>query len=510
MGSAESSEDFAVVGIGEGDGIKVVGVHKLLEDVGAEDHRLRNHHRGIVEAVDRGMALDDVVDESQTAAFSTQRAFTDTGKVGVLVEAVAFEHRHHALVLHAAVAHDGVKDDLSVGIKVLQLIPREGADEFGQRKHGAAAQPARHVVARDVVEQRLGGHFENGGLQFFERPHPRHRFEGRGVAEDEVAEAEVHLDGIAQIDVHLLRIFVDEVRSINRCAVHVLRLGRLEDERQEGVACPEFGQKFHTRSRIDLSGFGIARVGDDAKHLLGVVLVEGKGLLVVARQHNLRPTAHAQGALVAVEGFGGKILALLEYKFVEFRQHRGVEADAVLHEENHLHTAFLDVVIEVHFVLNEFDNREEEVGVAQPAEDVFEDAQVLVLHTRGDAVTEGREHHEGDGGVALFDGAGDVEGFAVVRARHDDDEVERCALQFAPRFFGRGGQHEARRIAQRECGIFVEEFLVNAPIVLQHEGIVGVGQDEDVEHAARHQIDERSVFQKNLIELLFGQHSGGN
>ena len=490
--------------------VQVVLLHKLVEEIRTQHNRLRDVHLYARKAVELWMPLDDVVEKGQSAAFSTQRAFTDTGKVGVLVEAVAFEHRHHALVLHAAVAHDGVEDDLAVGIEVLQLIPREGADEFGQRKHGAAAQPARHVVARDVVEQRLGGHFENGGLQFFERPHPRHRFEGRGVAEDEVAEAEVHLDGIAQIDVHLLRIFVDEVRSINRRAVHVLRLGRLEDERQEGVARTEFGQKFYTRSRIDLSGFGIARVGDDTEHLLGVVLVEGKGLLVVARQHNLRSAAHAQGALVAVEGFSGKILALLEHKLVEFRQHGGVEADAVLHEENHLHTAFLDVVIEIHFVLNEFDDGEEEVGVAQPAEDVFEDAQVLVFHTRGDAVTEGREHHEGDGSVALFDGAGDVEGFAVVRARHDDDEVERCTLQFAPRFFGRGGQHEAGRIAQRECGIFVEEFLVDAPIVLQHEGIVGVGQDEDVKHAARHQIDERSVFQKNLIELLFGQHSGGN
>ena len=97
-----------------------------------------------------------------------------------------------------------------------------------------------------------------------------------------------------------------------------------------------------------------------------------------------------------------------------------------------LHTTFFDVVIEIHFVFNQFDDGEQQIGVSQPAEDVFEVGKVFVLDARCDAVAEGGEYDQGDVLEAMFDAACDVEGVAVVSAGHDDDEVEGVAVEFSP------------------------------------------------------------------------------
>ena len=70
--SEESLQDLLVRGIGEGEGIEVVLLHKLIEDVRAEHHRLGYLHRGVGILVELGMALDDVVEKGQSASFATQ------------------------------------------------------------------------------------------------------------------------------------------------------------------------------------------------------------------------------------------------------------------------------------------------------------------------------------------------------------------------------------------------------------------------------------------------------
>ena len=88
-----------------------------------------------------------MVDEGQAAPFAAQRAVADAGEVGVAVEAFALEHRHHALVLHAAVADDGVEDDLAVGIHVLQFMPGDVLEECRHGEDSSCTEPTAHVVA---------------------------------------------------------------------------------------------------------------------------------------------------------------------------------------------------------------------------------------------------------------------------------------------------------------------------------------------------------------------------
>ena len=104
-----------------------------------------------------------------------------------------------------------------------------------------------------------------------------------------------------------------------------------------------------------------------------ILLVECHRLLVVSGQHHLGTATFALGGSVRVQGLGRETLRLREDIVIEVRQHRGVEADVILNEQNHLHAGLADIVVDVHLVLQQFDDGHDEVGVAEPAEDIVED-----------------------------------------------------------------------------------------------------------------------------------------
>ena len=67
---------------------------------------------------------------------------------------------------------------------------------------------------------------------------------------------------------------------------------------------------------------------------------------------------------MGVEGLSREVLRLRQYVIIKVREHGRVEADVVLDQQNHLHTSFVDVVLDVHLVLNELDDGENQVGIA--------------------------------------------------------------------------------------------------------------------------------------------------
>ena len=78
-------QDFLVRSITQGYGPEVIVVHELIEEIGAKHYGLGNLDGGIVELVELRMTLDDIVEECQTTALTTQRAIANAGKVGIAV-----------------------------------------------------------------------------------------------------------------------------------------------------------------------------------------------------------------------------------------------------------------------------------------------------------------------------------------------------------------------------------------------------------------------------------------
>ena len=232
-------------------------------------------------------------------------------------------------------------------------------------------------------------------------------------------------------------------------------------------------------------------------------MIEGHGLLVGACQHHLWAATLALRRGVRVERLGGEALALEEDIAVEIGQHGGVEPDVVLDEQYHLHTGLLDVVLDVHLVLEQLDDGEDEVGVAEPAEDVVEDRHVLVLDAAGDAMRERREHHTRQVGEVGLDVACHGERVVIGIAGHADHQVDIGVGEHVACLLGGAHLGKRRWVAHTQLHILVEDFLVYTSIVLEHERVVGVGHDEHVEDAVGHEVDERHVFQIELRPLLW-------
>ena len=152
-----------------------------------------------------------------------------------MVKAFALEHRHHTLVLHPAVRHKGIQNDLSVRVHVLQRLPGNLLQKLRNGEEGAAGKPTAHVVVGEVVEQTLCRNCHDVVLQVFQVAHTYHFLHGARVSEYKVAESEVAVHAVAQIHAHLLRVLVNEVCVALFRQLGVLRFVGVHDERNVWV-----------------------------------------------------------------------------------------------------------------------------------------------------------------------------------------------------------------------------------------------------------------------------------
>ena len=153
------------------------------------------------------------------------------------------------------------------------------------------------------------------------------------------------------------------------------------------------------------------------------------GFFVSSSQHHLGATALTLGSSMRVERLGREILGLCKDIIIKVREHRGVETDVILDQHNHLHTRLMDIVLDVHLVLNQLDDREYQIGIAQPAEHIVEDGHILMLNALGNAMRERSQHNTRNMGSHLLDIAGNGKSIVVSITRHTDNEVDIGSLQ---------------------------------------------------------------------------------
>jgi len=156
-------------------------------------------------------------------------------------------------------------------------------------------------------------------------------------------------------------------------------------------------------------------------------------------------------------------------------------------------------VFQIHLVFYQFDDGYQQIGVTQPAEHVLESTQVLVGNAFGDAVAERGQYHYGNLLIQALDVACYVEALVISRSRHADDEVERYSGELGQCLLTGGYLGETWRIAQGKRSIFVEDFFVDASVVFQHESIIRISNQQDVENASRHEVGELRIFKIELV-----------
>ena len=327
-------------------------------------------------------------------------------------------------------------------------MPRNAFEEGRNGEDGPGRKPTANVVAADVEEHRVVGDVENVVLQLFKRGDACHLLTRFGVAEDEIAKAHVFFHEVAQVDVHLLRVLVYKAKSLFLGLFAVVCFGAFQDERHKLVAAAYLAQQLDARLGVLYAVFGKAYVADDAQDVVGVFVVVFHRLFVCSCENHFGPAPHSQGGSLAVKGLGGYALAVNEDVAVQVGKDGGVEAYAVFNQQNHLHAAFLGVVFHVHLVFDKLDDGENEVGVAQPAEHIVEDAEVFVLHSARYAVRKWRKHHARHHGEPLFYGMRHGKCVVVGIAGHADNEVYANALHHLFGLFNGANLLECGRIAQ--------------------------------------------------------------
>ena len=73
-------------------------------------------------------------------------------------------------------------------------------------------------------------------------------------------------------------------------------------------------------------------------------------------------------------------------------------------------------------------------------------------------------------------------------------------------FFISGYLGKTGRVTQGQRGILVENLFINAAIVFQHEGVIRVGYQQDVENAPRHEVGKLGILEVKLVKFELAEH----
>ena len=233
-----------------------------------------------------------------------------------------------------------------------------------------------------MVEHRVTGNLEDIVLQFLQCTDTRHLLLGCRVTKNKVTKAHVFLDKLMQIDVKLGGVLVDEIKSLSLSLLAVGYLRGVKDQRYIFVATANLPKELQTGLGIaflnmrETSWHGLHReasIGNDTKGIVVILIIYLHRLLIVGSEHHLWASTLSLSCSMGIKGLRREPLRLGKDVIIEIRQHGRIETDVVFHKQNHLHTSLFDIVLDIHLILKQLDNRHNEVGIAQPAEHVVED-----------------------------------------------------------------------------------------------------------------------------------------
>ena len=137
-------------------------------------------------------------------------------------------------------------------VNVLQAVPCDRFQKLSNGEDGARVEPTAHVVAADVIEERLGGYGKQDMLQLLEVLHGGNLLVCSGVAEYEIAEAYLFSQYLPQVKVHVLGVLVDEGCPEFFGIQCIFSLGRLDDKRHERVVLAHMMTELDASQRVFL------------------------------------------------------------------------------------------------------------------------------------------------------------------------------------------------------------------------------------------------------------------
>lgn len=106
----------------------------------------------LLEIVTHRIALYYLVDKRQSTPLAPNASFADTCEVAVEVKAVLTEYRHDTTVLHPAVFHDTLENELPDGRGLFHLRKPIAFHGLGYREKRPGIEPAGDIVVAAMIE----------------------------------------------------------------------------------------------------------------------------------------------------------------------------------------------------------------------------------------------------------------------------------------------------------------------------------------------------------------------
>ena len=188
-GPEEVFQNRIIIDIAQCNGIQLVRLHKLVENIGTDHHGFGNGN-GEIRVFQGRIPLHHRPDKCQATPFAAQRTVTNAGEIAVFVESFFLVNRHDAGVLHAAVLHDQIENQLPGFVHIFIVAHIDMFQYFGGREHGAGIKEAGEMIPAQVVNQRIVGDLEYFLLKVFKAFDPHDFLFRLRIENDEIAEAE--------------------------------------------------------------------------------------------------------------------------------------------------------------------------------------------------------------------------------------------------------------------------------------------------------------------------------
>ncbi len=156
----------------------------------------------------------------------------------------------------------------------------------------------------------------------------------------------------------------------------------------------------------------------------------------------------------------------------------------------------------IHAIFDEFDDGQQQIGIAQPTKNIIDSAQIFFFQGFGNPLGKRGQNHNGNMRMLGLNVFCHLKHLAVVHVRHANNQFITIGFQLVHGFLPGTYLSEKRRITKVERCILIENLFLYTTIVLQNKHIVARSYHENIIDALVHQFDERGITKLKLSDVV--------
>ncbi|EKD36649.1 MAG: hypothetical protein ACD_75C01425G0003 [uncultured bacterium] len=203
-----------------------------------------------------------------------------------------------------------------------------------------------------------------------------------------------------------------------------------------------------------------------------------------------------------VEAFIQHRLGLPDHFAVDKRQEKGAIEGRILDIDDNPDHGSLGVRIDVVVILDIFDDRQQQVGLAAPDENLVDAITVDFFRKSRPHIMGDQDHRQIR--LDLFNCRAESEGIHTAQIGHGDHHIELFPAEDLQGLAGGRCPGDFRRLAQVQAVVFVDQPGGEAAVFLHDEGIVPAGNQKNILHLEGHKIMKDLEMRIKPGKLLTG------